>query len=87
MTDQGFQSISNGTPISRVESKYGAPVAIHERGGEAIYEYITTDYQGADPVRYTRYFFIVDQNGKITGKYKTLTDEPAFELLQDVSPP
>jgi hypothetical protein len=87
MTDQNFQGIRNGSSISQVEAKYGAPVTIHHRDGENIYEYITTDYQGLEPVRWTRYFFVVDEKGQIKTKYKTLTDEPAFQILQDVSPP
>ncbi len=86
MNDPDFQKISVGTPIANVEKIYGEPNALHHKDDRYIYEYVTTDYNGIDPVRKIRYIFIV-KDGVIKEKHTTMRDGPAFDLLVDPSPP
>lgn len=84
MTNDRFLEINNGTTVAVIEQEYGTPTAVHQKGSDYVYEYVTQDYLGAESVRQIRYFFVV-RDGKVYGKYQTFSNRPALELLQGVN--
>ena len=86
MTYEEFDHVELGTSIATVQSEIGEPYAIHnKKGGAQEYEYIERIDTGTNVVAENHYFLIV-QDGKVTGKYVKRERPPAYDLIYQDQP-
>ncbi len=86
MTYAEFDDIELGTSIATLQSEIGEPYAIHDKkGGAQEYEYIERIDTGNNLAAENHYFLIV-QDGKVTGKYMKRERPPAYDLIYQDQP-
>ena len=86
MTNDSFDQIQTGTPITSIEQEYGKPYAVHSKGpGMKEYEYIERIDLGYNVVSENHYFIVVT-DGKVVGKYTKREKPPAYNLIYQEDP-
>lgn len=86
MTYETYDNVKMGTSIADVQSDLGKPYAIHKKeGGIVEYEYIERIDTGNNLVAENHYFLIVE-DGKVTGKYVKREQPPAYDLIYQEQP-
>jgi hypothetical protein len=81
MSNESFQSITMGTPISQVVDKVGDPYSIHTISpGVQEYEYIEKIMAAGQFVAENHYFLRVSDD-LVTGKRMTRERSPAYDLI------
>jgi hypothetical protein len=86
MTYSDYDKVESGTSIAALQSEIGKPYAIHtKQGGIVEYEYIEKIDSGNNLVAENHYFLIVE-NGKVTGKYMKREQPPAYDLIYQDEP-
>jgi hypothetical protein len=86
MTYTEYDEVQTGTSITKLESQIGKPYSIHTKaGGIEEYEYIERIDSGNNLIAENHYFIIVE-NGKVTGKYMTRERPPAYDLIYQDEP-
>lgn len=86
MTYEKYDQVELGTTIASIQSEIGEPYAIHnKKGGAQEYEYIERIDTGNNVVAENHYFLIV-QDGKVTGKYIRRERPPAYDLIYQDEP-
>jgi hypothetical protein len=86
MTYDEFDHVELGTSIATIKSEIGEPYAIHnKKGGAQEYEYIERIDAGNNLAAENHYFLIV-QDGKVTGKYMRRERPPAYDLIYEDQP-
>ena len=86
MTYETYDKIQTGTSIAEVQSDIGKPYSIHKKeGGIVEYEYIERIDTGNNVVAENHYFLIVE-DGKVTGKYMKREKPPAYDLIYQEEP-
>jgi hypothetical protein len=86
MTFENFDSVELGTPIAEIQSRVGEPYAIHDlKGGGQEFEYIERLGTGVHVAAENHYYLIVE-DGKITGKYMRRGRPPPYDLIYQDQP-
>ncbi len=85
MTHSDYDNIQLGTSIAQVQSEIGKPYSIHHKDGVDEYEYIERIDSGNNLIAENHYFLIVE-DGKVTGKYMTREKPPAYDLIYQEEP-
>jgi hypothetical protein len=85
MTYNDYDNIQLGTPIAQVQQEIGKPYAIHHKDGVDEYEYIERIDTGNNIIAENHYFLIVE-DGRVTGKYITRERPPAYDLIYQEEP-
>lgn len=86
MTYAEYDHVELGTSIATIKSEIGEPYAIHnKKNGAQEYEYIERIDTGNDLAAENHYFLII-QDGKVTGKYMKRERPPAYDLIYQDQP-
>jgi hypothetical protein len=86
MTYSEFNDVELGTSIASIKSEIGEPYAVHDKkNGAQEYEYIERIDVGNNVVAENHYFLII-QDGKVTGKYMKRERPPAYDLIYQDEP-
>lgn len=86
MTSDGYATVQVGMPIEQVVQDYGKPYSITSKGNNVyIYEYIERITREVKIVEQRRYFLVVE-NGKVSGKYLKVSNPPPFEAIYSDDP-
>ena len=83
MSGNDYAQIEMGMSLKQLEKEYGLPVATHMKNGKEIYEYSQRYYMNEKVVVQKRFFFVIE-DGKVTRKYTTTDNRPAFELIEAI---
>jgi len=85
MTHSAYDGVQLGTSIAQIQAEIGKPYAIHHKEGVDEYEYIERIDGGNNLVAENHYFLIVE-DGVVTGKYMTREQPPAYDLIYQDEP-
>lgn len=86
MTYSDYDKIQSGSSIADLKGEIGSPYAIHHKeGGVVEYEYIERIKSGNNYIAENRYYIIVE-DGKVTGKYMKQEKPPAYDLIYQEEP-
>ena len=86
MSYEEYDQVEMGISIATIQSEIGKPYAIHnKKDGGQEYEYIERIDTGNNIVAENHYFLIV-QDGKVTGKYMKREKPPAYDLIYQDQP-
>lgn len=86
MTQENFNDIYLGTPMTTVAAKVGRPYEVYPKGdGTSEYEYIER-FQMDDRLLYEVHYFLLVSNGLVIGKRISKEKPPAYELIYQEDP-
>lgn len=86
ITNQKYNSVQVGDPISVVVDQAGEPYALRTlQNGTLEYEYIENFSRGTVLIYENHYFFIV-KDGKVVSKKMTQTQEEPYDLIYQDDP-
>lgn len=86
MTYSKYNHIETGTSIEEIQSRMGAPYAIHPQKDDSIeYEYIER-IQAGDKLVVENHYFLIVHKGKVVGKYMTRERARTYDLLYQDQP-
>jgi hypothetical protein len=84
MTIDQYSSIAIGTPIKTITKTYGPPLSITSNKGRQVYEYVERFSMEGQVVQSRRYFFTVNEDGRIVKKQMTYNNiAPYQQIFQD----
>lgn len=86
MTNESYNMIQLGTPVTELSSEVGRPYAIHNKeGGIQEYEYIERIRNDRSLVGENHYFLIVKE-GRVVGKRMAYEKQRSFNLIYENDP-
>lgn len=86
MTYSDYDRVELGTSVATIQSEMGEPYAIHKKkGGLQEYEYVER-IDGGTGVMAENHYFLIVQDGKVTGKYMRREGPPAYDLIYQEEP-
>lgn len=84
MTIEQYSNIAIGTPIKTIVKTYGPPLTITSSNGRQVYEYVERLSMDGQVVQSRRYFFTVNEEGRIVKKQMTYNNiAPYQQIFQD----